>query len=344
MLGRQTTKKILIIDDDENACKSLSFFLDRNGYETFTAGNAEQGLELFHASNPSLVLLDVLLPTTDGFEVCKQIKATSIGRQVPVVLMSAYYSPESISAEAQDNYGAADYLVKPLSASRLISLVESLTAEPQISADTMGASLSGDLKHLSFAALMGLLYCRKSTGVLALSPGDIEHSIYFIDGSPVYIHYIQSELDEALDSRQNLPLEELARQLQVDICNKLLNCFSFTEGRYSFTNTLDFIEDVPIFEIDIENLVFKGVYEHFPPARFKPLMALIGDWRLQKEKEFEEIISILNVDRQGKALMGIINGKLNIKDLLVLNPEHRTYNFALIYTLIVLGAIGGKAN
>ena len=79
-------KKILVIDDDTLMRRSMAYNLEQAGYKTFTAANAEDGLEIVRNSPPDLVLLDIGLPEMDGLEAIKQIKSIS---PIPVIFVTA---------------------------------------------------------------------------------------------------------------------------------------------------------------------------------------------------------------------------------------------------------------
>lgn len=78
--------KILIVDDDKNICELLRLYLEKEGYETALAYDGEQALERFSSEKPSLILLDVMMPKMDGWEVCRRVRASS---QVPVIMLTA---------------------------------------------------------------------------------------------------------------------------------------------------------------------------------------------------------------------------------------------------------------
>ena len=68
-------QKILIVDDDQNICELLRLYLAKEGYETLIAHDGEKALELFEQNKPNMVLLDVMMPKMDGWEVCRRIRA-----------------------------------------------------------------------------------------------------------------------------------------------------------------------------------------------------------------------------------------------------------------------------
>lgn len=103
-------KKILIIEDEQTLADSLAFAFKKEGYEVATAAAGDKGLALFRASNPDLVILDLMLPGMPGEEVCREIRKTS---EVPIMVLSAK-DTETDKVVALE-LGADDYVTKPFS-------------------------------------------------------------------------------------------------------------------------------------------------------------------------------------------------------------------------------------
>ena len=78
--------KILIVDDDKNISELLRIYMDKEGFETVSAFDGQEALALFEAEQPDLVLLDVMMPKMDGWQVCREIRRTS---QTPVIMLTA---------------------------------------------------------------------------------------------------------------------------------------------------------------------------------------------------------------------------------------------------------------
>ena len=111
--------RILIIEDDENILQLERDYLEANGFEVDTANNGEDGLKKALSNQYSLVLLDIMLPKMDGFEVCKKIRGT---KDIPILLVSA---KKDDSAKINGlGFGADDYIVKPFSPSELVARVK----------------------------------------------------------------------------------------------------------------------------------------------------------------------------------------------------------------------------
>lgn len=114
-------EKILIADDDKNICELLRLYLNKEGYETILAYDGQAALDMFEQQHPALVLLDVMMPRMDGWEVCRRIRARS---QVPVIMLTAKGEEED---ELQGfSLGADEYIMKPFSLKILLARIEAV--------------------------------------------------------------------------------------------------------------------------------------------------------------------------------------------------------------------------
>ena len=109
-------KTVLTIDDDTAITELLAMLLRTHGYEVKTANDGEEGVKAIKRLNPHVVILDLMMPGMDGWQVCKSVREFS---NVPIVILSALDDPAMI-ASALDA-GADDYLVKPVSSSILVA-------------------------------------------------------------------------------------------------------------------------------------------------------------------------------------------------------------------------------
>ena len=115
------SKKILIVEDDGNIRELLRLYLEREGYEITEASNGEEGVELWRKINPDMILLDVMMPIMDGWQVCKIIRKES---KVPIIIMTA--KGETFDKVNGLEMGAADYIVKPLEMREVIARVRAI--------------------------------------------------------------------------------------------------------------------------------------------------------------------------------------------------------------------------
>ena len=119
-------KKILVVEDDPINLQILTDYLSANGYDLRGATNGVEGVKQFWDERPDLMLIDVQLPRKSGFEVCFEVKRTAQGAAMPVLLMSAVYTPKDERDRLAAPSLAAGYLTKPFDLSDLLTRVRSL--------------------------------------------------------------------------------------------------------------------------------------------------------------------------------------------------------------------------
>jgi DNA-binding response OmpR family regulator len=128
--------RIVLVDDDANLRHTLGYALRQEGFEVFAAEDGERGLEAFHQSRPDVVLLDVMLPNLDGFEVCRRIRKES---DVPILMLTA--RDTEVDKVVGLELGADDYLAKPFSTRELVARVRALLRRTRQTAAPVGERL-----------------------------------------------------------------------------------------------------------------------------------------------------------------------------------------------------------
>ena len=112
-------QKILIVDDDENIAELISLYLTKECFDTMMVHDGEQALVAFDTYRPNLILLDLMLPGVDGFEICKKIRDE---KNTPIIMVSA--KKDDIDKIRGLGLGADDYMTKPFSPSELVARVK----------------------------------------------------------------------------------------------------------------------------------------------------------------------------------------------------------------------------
>lgn len=158
---------ILVVDDDIPSAKLTSYLLEEAGYRVLRAHDATSIMQVIEQHNPDLILLDIMMPKIDGFEVCRQIRRNS---DVPIIFLSA-------RSQLQDRVmglqiGGDDYLVKPFEPSELLARVEAVLRRRN--ADMLNTST------------------RLSQGNITLDP--VEHKVIFTDGRVVELTPLEFRL------------------------------------------------------------------------------------------------------------------------------------------------------
>jgi DNA-binding response OmpR family regulator len=113
--------KVLIVDDDINICELIGLYLSKEGYDVINAYNGVNAVELFKQQTPNLVVLDIMLPGIDGWQVCKEIRKVS---SIPIIMLTA--KGETFDKVLGLELGADDYMVKPFEPKELVARVKAV--------------------------------------------------------------------------------------------------------------------------------------------------------------------------------------------------------------------------
>lgn len=120
-------KKILIIEDDPATSRLVDYSLRHEGYQVITAFNGLEGIKKAENEVPDLVILDVMLPGLDGFEICHRLKAEPATARLPILMFSA--KAQEIDKKTGLKVGADDYLPKPAAPAEIVNRVGILLAQ-----------------------------------------------------------------------------------------------------------------------------------------------------------------------------------------------------------------------
>ena len=112
-------RTILVVDDEKNIVDIVKYNLEKEGYKVLCAFNGQEGLDMALAENPELILLDIMMPKMDGFEVCKKVREKM---QTPIIMLTA--RAEEIDKVLGFELGADDYVTKPFSVRELMARVK----------------------------------------------------------------------------------------------------------------------------------------------------------------------------------------------------------------------------
>ena len=119
--------KILVVDDEPNIVLSLEFLLKQAGFQVRTASDGEAGIAAMAAEAPDLVLLDVMMPRKNGYEVCQAIRANPAWKNIRIIMLTA--KGREVEREKGMALGADDYITKPFSTQEVVGRVRELLAE-----------------------------------------------------------------------------------------------------------------------------------------------------------------------------------------------------------------------
>ena len=114
-------EKVLVVDDDPNICDVLRMYLENEGYSVILAYDGEEALVKFNALKPDIILLDVMLPTLDGWQVCREVRKKS---SVPIIMITA--KGDTFDKVLGLELGADDYIVKPFDTKEVIARIKAI--------------------------------------------------------------------------------------------------------------------------------------------------------------------------------------------------------------------------
>lgn len=187
-----TKQKILIVDDDENIAELISLYLTKECFDTMMVYDGEEALKAFDSYQPNLILLDLMLPGIDGYQVCREIRTHST---VPIIMLSA--KGEVFDKVLGLELGADDYIIKPFDAKELVARVKAVlrrfqnTAKPEIPATDKS-------KCVEYPGITINLtnYSVVADGVTVDMPPKELELLYFLASSPNQVFTREQLLDQ----------------------------------------------------------------------------------------------------------------------------------------------------
>ena len=136
-------EKILVVDDEEHIAELISYNLTNNGYKVVIANNGIDAVKLAVEEKPSLILLDLMIPGKDGYDVCKDVRSNSEIRNTPIIMLTA--KSEEIDKILGLELGADDYITKPFSVRELLARVKAVLRRFTIVEPESNVLVLGDL-------------------------------------------------------------------------------------------------------------------------------------------------------------------------------------------------------
>lgn len=133
-------RKLLICDDEKHIQDVLKSYFQLEGFQVFTASDGEEGLAVFNAEKPHMVILDIMMPKISGREVCMEIRKTS---QVPIIMLTAKIDEEDILRSF--DIGADDYVTKPFSPKQVVARVKAVLKRTGLSDVNRISSRDGEI-------------------------------------------------------------------------------------------------------------------------------------------------------------------------------------------------------
>lgn len=179
-------EKILVVDDDKNICELLRMYLEKEGYVVVMAHNGMDAVNTFNVENPDLVLLDIMLPQLDGWQVCREIRKTS---EKPIIMLTA--KDEVFDKVLGLELGADDYVTKPFDTKEIVARIKAVLRRTS-------AVKTGENKEVHYDKLSINLsnYEMKVDGVAVDTPPKELELIYHLASNPDRVFTRDQLLDD----------------------------------------------------------------------------------------------------------------------------------------------------
>lgn len=179
--------KILIVDDDKNICDLLRIYLEKEGYSTIISYNGEKAMVKFNALNPNIVLLDIMLPGMDGWQICREIRKVS---SVPILILTA--KGEVFDKVLGLELGADDYIVKPFDTKEVLARIKAVTRRTSLMpSGNDNKELFYDNLHINLSR-----YVLKVKGKVVDTPPKELELLFFLASNPNRVYTRDQLLDE----------------------------------------------------------------------------------------------------------------------------------------------------
>lgn len=185
-------QKILIVDDDNNIAELISLYLVKECYDTLIVNDGESALEQISVFDPDLMLLDIMLPGIDGYEVCRRVRTSS---ELPIIMLSA--KGETFDKVLGLQLGADDYIEKPFDSKEMVARVKAVLRRSQVKAPAPVKEAEPDVDAVSFPDLLINLtnYSVSYKGkTIDMPPKELE-LLYFLASSPNRVFTREQLLD-----------------------------------------------------------------------------------------------------------------------------------------------------
>lgn len=367
-------KHILIVDDDPNIRRFLSESLRLRGYEVHSYEDAESALEDLDEQEYALALLDILLPGTNGLQLCQKLRALPKLKDLPVIMMTAFYKQADHIRDAREQYGATDYLLKPFPLKTLHEKIEELIGAPEASADAERLSVEGQLSETGLPRILHNLYSLRATGLLHLEHKEVKKVVYIRNGYPIFVRsnlvreflgqllikaslLTQEQLDESLkvaqenNQRHGMALiemglitpQQLNDVLRNQVIDKLLDLFTWANGSYRFVQAREFKGNITSIDLSPANLILQGLRDHANREQvlniLEPLLETYPQVAENPLYRFQEIQ--LSVTEQ--RILESCNGANQLSEILKKYLLSRKEAEPLMAALLTTGILVGRA-
>ncbi|MGN1481033.1 response regulator transcription factor [Porcipelethomonas sp.] len=179
--------KVLIVDDDKNICDLLRLYLEKEGYSTIISNNGEEAMVKFNALKPDIILLDIMLPGMDGWQICREIRKNY---NTPILIITA--KGEVFDKVLGLELGADDYIVKPFDTKEVLARIKAVTRR---TSHTPSVSESKELFYDNLHINLTRYVLKVNGKVIDTPPKELE-LLYFLASNPNRVYTRDQLLDE----------------------------------------------------------------------------------------------------------------------------------------------------
>lgn len=179
--------KIMVVDDDRNICELIRLYLEKEGYAVVIANDGEEALAKFTIENPDLMLLDIMMPKLDGWQVCREIRKKS---NVPIIMITA--KGETFDKVLGLELGSDDYVVKPFDPKEIVARIKAIMRR------TGKTASENDVREVSYDKLivnMTKYELKVDNKVVDTPPKELE-LLYHLASNPNRVYTRDQLLDE----------------------------------------------------------------------------------------------------------------------------------------------------
>lgn len=366
-------KRILIVDDDPNINRFISESLRLRGYEVRCFANAEPALAALAETPSDLALLDILLPGTNGLQLCRQLRQHPATGNLPIIMMTAFYKQADHIREAREQYGATDYLLKPFSLKILHDKIADLIGAPATAATEERLSIEGTLAATPLPRILHNLYSLRATGLLHLERGEVKKVVYIKNGYPIFVrsNLVREFLGQMLVRGGILDNRELARFMAIakessrqigtvlieagrlsphdlndllrkQVADKLFEIFTWPTGSYRFIQAREFKEGITSIDLSPANLILQGLREQAAPEQVEKLLTPHLDRYLLPAENplyrFQEI----QLTPADERILALCQGDITPRELLRRHQLSRRDIEPLLAALLVTGILESR--
>lgn len=180
------THKILIVDDDANITELIRLYLDKEGFLTSCAPNGKIAMEKFQSENPSLIILDIMMPEMDGWQVCREIRKTS---NVPIIMLTA--KGETFDKVLGLELGADDYMAKPFETKELVARVKAVLRR----FESKESEEKKEIVYENLAVNLSNYELKLNDKIIEIPPKELE-LLYFLASHPNRVFTREQLLEE----------------------------------------------------------------------------------------------------------------------------------------------------